>query len=141
MGVDSDVRRILISLRIWHPVLSAGDVISAVGRGANVAYSAGEKRESRPGSNQLATWKETYCCFDFDPIEGLSLAGAVELILQKFDSVASVLTSLRSSGGSVELYVFQDGCDPGVGRSFQIEPDVLGLMSKLGLRLAVEIPD
>jgi hypothetical protein len=126
----------IISLRLWHPTLSAAAIISEFDLKIRFSNSVNEHRKTPTGIPLDGVYKETYCCFqwkekrlgrlDRDMISGCEYLEKHLVFLQEF---------LRT-GGRLEFYVgiFLQG-DSG----FEIDNALFRRMQALGLGLSVEM--
>jgi uncharacterized protein DUF4279 len=122
-----------VSLRIWHPRMTADEISSALSLTPRVARAAGSLRSARQaGALEQSTYWTT--ALEHDP--SLELAPFLEIITVRLQEQASFFETLRASHGRAELFVgwFLNG------NTGEVLPSaLLRSMAELGLDLALDL--
>ena len=94
-----------VSLQVRHPTLSAHELCKGIPLKVRIKRSRGEElhREAHQGDQSHAD--ASYCVFELGPPTGAGLVEAFNLWLDQLAPAAEFISSLRSSGGEVRLYL------------------------------------
>ncbi|WP_431835382.1 hypothetical protein [Enterobacter ludwigii] len=127
-----------ISLRAWHPTLSAEAISSKMGLPAAHAYSAGHERVTPKGTPLDGVYRESYCSFEIMGKTTGYFTDGITQCAQMLKSLAAPFSELTATGGRLEVYVwiYPEG-ETDLG--FELERPLIRLLSDLNLTLSVEI--
>lgn len=125
-----------ISLRTWHPVMPAQELIEAIGMEPQVACSVGARRVNPVGELLDGVYRASYCSFDLEVKASGDFTEALAPLLSQLDGKQSLFRQIALTGGRTELYVgvFVDG-DSG----FTLAIDDMRRLAELSLELSVEV--
>lgn len=125
-----------ISLRTWHPVMPAQEMIEAVGLEPQITHSVGARRLTPAGELLDGFYRTSCCSFDLVVQATGDFTEALAPLLSQLDGKQSIFRQIALTGGRTELYVgvFVEG-DSG----FTLATDDMRRMAELSLELSVEV--
>ncbi|MBJ7514739.1 MAG: hypothetical protein JHC82_00310 [Stenotrophomonas sp.] len=125
-----------ISLRIWHPVMPAQEMIEAVGLEPRISQSVGLRRATPAGEFLDGFYRASYCNFRLVMKAPGRFTEALAPLLDQLGGNRDIFRQIALTGGRTELYVgvFVEG-DSG----FTLAIDDISRMAELSLELSVEV--
>lgn len=125
-----------VSLRIRHPLMDPDYICSQLDMEAKIKWKVGNERKTPKGRSLIGKYEITYCVFDLEHSETMTLADFLRISNGKLYSHREFLKSIRESGGSLEYYIgwFSKGDS---GETFDFE--LLKQLVDLGIELSIEI--
>jgi hypothetical protein len=125
-----------IALRIWHPALSASDVIYRIALPAQFANSVGEQRRTPKGHWLKGLYAQTYCCFQLKKKAASQLEQDLVPWCEFLEQRLLFMHELTRSGGRAEfrIAIFVDG-----DRGFELSNLLIRRIYMLGLELSIEM--
>jgi hypothetical protein len=130
-----DNLRYTLSLRIWHPRLSAAEIIRRLRLEPWVSYSRGEPRVLVNGHKMSGTWPRSYCCFR---IRVPTNVGPEALIAKHLGSMVRhrrFFAAIRRAGGETEYYL---SCASSGAVGLALEPALLERLGRMHIRLGID---
>ena len=129
--------RYKMTLRVWHPSLTAADIEKHLVQKAQVSQTAGDKRISPAGHPLDGTYKETYCSFGGHALdtESESIESAIHRILIDLESKPGFKT-IMDSNGKVELFL---GLFANRNIAITLPPALLLKAGQSGVHIALDI--
>jgi hypothetical protein len=128
--------RFKLSLRAWHPRLTAAKVCQLIDLRPVISRSVGERRATPKGGLLQGVNSSTYCTFE------LAKGSDSRLPLALRDSNARLISRTRQirgflkSGGTLEYFIgiFTEG-----NSGLVLEPELIKQVGSLNIRLAFDI--
>jgi hypothetical protein len=117
--------RYVVSLRIWHPRITAEAICNRLDCEPRRKWTAGTRRENPEGSPLPGFNETTYCSFDLEHAEEDQLVDFLKNCNDRFYALKDYFEEIRSTGGSLEYFIGWFS-DTNSGSTFDVE-----LMSKL----------
>lgn len=125
-----------VSLRVRHPSWTAAEIGEHLQRTPKFSWTAGEPRTA-PNGRPLAGYRsESYCCFDIGKGRDGEIAACLRDALGKLRPLEADLRQLRSSGGSLMLFV---SWHPNGDTGEAFGPELLLEMGGLGIELGINV--
>ncbi|HGK7303256.1 TPA: hypothetical protein ACJ509_001104 [Stenotrophomonas maltophilia] len=122
-----------ISLRFWHPTMSAAEIQTRIGLQSRFSRSVGDVRSKSSGD---AIQDHTYVSMPLVRKVRVELDQELMRWCRAFEGNADFMSTVVSTGGRVEFYVsvFVDGLG-----GFEIDYNLLAAICMLNIGLSVEI--
>jgi len=129
--------RYKMTLRVWHPSLTAAEIENSLGQKAQVTQTAGDKRISPAGHPLDGTYKETYCSFGGHALdtESESIESAINRIIHDLESKTG-FQKIMDSDGKVELFL---GLFANRNIAMTLPPALLLKAGQAGVHIALDI--
>jgi hypothetical protein len=111
-------------------------ICSNLGMDAAIKWKVGNERKTPKGRPLIGKYEDTYCVFDLELSENMTLADFLKFSNSKLYNHREFLKSIRNSGGTLEYYIawfFNSNC----GEQFDFE--LLKQLVDLGIELGIEI--
>lgn len=128
----SERQNFIVSFRAQHPTMPAEMLAEAVGFEPNVAWTAGDPRETPKGRPLDGVRSETYIAARL-PAGAGDLTEALAPFLDHLTGRASELSTLVAGGAELDFYVTLDG-PPGV----VIAPELMKRLANLNIALGLD---
>lgn len=125
-----------ISLRAWHPVLTADEISGRLELPAKFAHNVSEPRRTPSGGALSGHYDMSYASMPLIRKEAIELDEELSRWCEVLENRERTLREIFSSGGKVEFYVslFVSGLG-----GFELEQGLLAKIGAMGLGLSVEI--
>lgn len=125
-----------ISLRTWHPVMPAQELIEAIGMEPQLACSVGARRVNPVGELLDGVYRASYCSFDLVLKVPGDFTEALAPLLDQLEKNRSIFRQIALTGGRTEFYVgvFVEGSS-----GFTLSTSDMRRMAELSLELSVEV--
>jgi hypothetical protein len=125
-----------VSLRITSSALSAEQIVSSVGMTAAKAWSKGESRKTPKGQPLEGLREYSYATFPLFQKQRLLLSDVLKQCETQLADRATILKTIRDSGGTTELFVGwfleQSGGDT-------LSSNLMMALADLGLALSLDV--
>jgi len=125
-----------ISLRAWHPILTADEISSRLELPSRFAHNVSEPRRSPSGQVLDGYYELSYVSMPLIRKKTIELDEELSLWCEVLEPREQILREIVCSGGKVEFYVslFVSGLG-----GFELEQGLLARVGAMGLGLSVEI--
>jgi hypothetical protein len=130
-----DTGKIFLSVRFWHPFLSADEIVKQIQKKPAISQNAGEYFTTPRGRKMSQINKETYIVYDL-PITSHDLTDALRMANNFLLENLDFLNKLKQTGGRSDYYLTIEQKGKFV---FEIPPELFKDCSDLGITLGVEI--
>lgn len=126
-----------LSLRIWHPSISAEAISHALGEEGEVLHSAGAQRRTPRGGLLSGTYRQSYWCSRRrKPQDGEAAVAMIESWMGELEPARGFLERVQADGGEAEFYVvWSAGRIPGL----TLSAFTLRRLSAMGISLSIEV--
>jgi hypothetical protein len=133
--------RYCVSLRFWHPTIDPEVISTKLGKKPSRLWRAGEPRTTPKGNKLEGTWKDSYWTAPLHPKKSLSsrktqIETFLSTALDELAPHSKFIKAILAGGGRAEFFVGLFG-DKNYG--FDLEPELLQRLGKIGLRLSLDI--
>lgn len=125
-----------ISLRAWHPTMSANEITKTMGLPVEVSHCMGDKRVAPSGRVLEGEYDRTYVSMAMVRKKFVELDEEIERCHGSISEHGNFIRSLVDTGGKVEFYVsaFLSGLC-----GFEFDCALLSRIAATGIGLSVEL--
>jgi hypothetical protein len=125
-----------IRLLLIHPSVDPADITREIGLEPASSWRCGEPRFTPKGTRLEGVWRDTRWTHEFDMGDVATLEEAIASSADRLAGARRLLSSLRQTGGTVELIVTLPG-DAYQGASIPFA--LLHDLASLGIDLGIEV--
>lgn len=127
---------LILSIRLWHPTISAESIISSIGCHPEVIQRAGEQKKTKKGSPLEGFYEQTYIAFEYLREPDSNLSSAIVKANKYLSSIKSFIFQFIASGGRIDYYI---SIVSQTWFAFEIYPELIQECADLQVSIGVEI--
>jgi hypothetical protein len=131
-----DTEKILLTVQLWHPFLSADEIIKQIQKEPKVTQNIRENFVTPKGRIMDHVNKETYIAYRLSPANEDDLVDAIRMANSFLFENIDIFNKIKETGGKINYYLSIDQKDLA---TFIIPPELFKDCSELGITLSVEI--
>ena len=135
-GIIMNTGKILLTVQLWHPFLSADEIIKQIKKEPKATQNVGEKFVTPKGRIMDYVNKDTYIAYSLSPANEDDLVDAIRMANSFLFENIDIFKKLKETGGRIDYYLSIDQKDVS---TFIIPPELFKDCSDLGITLGVEI--